>query len=498
MAISKIFDKEGGREFLYFVVTIILSSAAYYFSTGVYNCWILTWLAPIPLLVYALRGRSVYTILASFISYFFGLSSGILAYANTIIPISILVYANILDAIVFTIMVVLFRYLVLKEKHWVWSFVFASGWTAFEFSTAQHSPAGAIDSIAYTQVYNLPVGQIASVTGIWGITFLLLLVPASVALAWYYRKNSKLWLRTIVIPLSILMMILIFGGYRLYGQSQGPRVRIGMAAINMTVEDLLSRGQPQESEKIIGRYIDCIDLLSRSGAEVVLLPEKIAVLDLNDQAKQLERLATAARRNQIRLIVGLSVQADSKLYNSAYLFLPSGEIGLRYDKQHLLPYAEGRYTPGEKLGVSEVDGKGVWGIAICKDMDFEEPSRGYGQAGTNLLFVPALDFKADELLRARIAIMRGVEENYAIARAAQWGLLSLSDNKGKIIKMESCATEKDEVLVLGEIQLDQGKSIYSRFGNWFGYFAEGVFGLLMLFFISLRRQTRKRTKLFGM
>jgi apolipoprotein N-acyltransferase len=476
-------NKEVGKRFLYFTITVMFSSVAYYFSTGIYNCWFLTWLAPIPLFVYTLEAAIISVVFASIITYFIGFSSSILAYSNTIIPISMLVYGNIINAIIFTILLALFRYMASQKKHWAWSFVVASGWTAFEFITSLHSSAGTFDSIAYTQVFNLPVIQIASITGIWGITFLLMLIPASMALSWHYRKNSKLCLKTIVVPISILILTLIFGLYRLNVPVQGPSVKIGMASINMSLEELRSRGQQQEAEKIISRYIQCIDVLSRSGVEVILLPEKIIALNLNEQSKPLQLLADAAHKYQITLIAGLSIQDNSKLYNSAYLFSPSGEIALKYDKQHLLPFSEGRYTPGQEFSIRASEDKGIWGISICKDMDFEEPSRGYSQRGINLLFVPALDFKADALLHAQIAIMRGIEGNYAVARAAQWGLLSLSSNKGNIIEMASNDTEKNDVLLIGEIKLDQGKSIYGRFGDWFGYFSEGLFIFLLLIFL---------------
>ncbi|MBU2700091.1 apolipoprotein N-acyltransferase [Sporomusaceae bacterium BoRhaA] len=476
-------NKEIIKKLLYFTITVMLSSVAYYFSTGIYNCWFLTWLAPIPLFIYTLESTMAWVIFASVITYFIGFSSSIFVYSNTIIPVSLLVYGNIIDAIIFTVLLVLFRYMAFKNKHWAWSFVFASGWTAVEFITSLHSPAGTFNSIAYTQVFNLPVIQIASVTGIWGITFLLMLVPASIALSWHYRKNSKLCLKTIVVPISILILTLIFGLYRLSVPVQGPSVKIGMASINMSLEELRSRGQQHEAEKIMNRYVHCIDLLSRSGAEVILLPEKIITLNLNEQPILLQLLADAARSNQITLIATLDIQDDSKLYNSAYLFSPRGEILLKYDKQHLLPFSEGSYIPGQELSIRALEDKGIWGIAICKDMDFQEPSRGYSQRGINLLFVPALDFKADALLHARIAIMRGVEGNYAVARAAQWGLLSLSSNKGNIIDMASNSAEKNDVLLIGEIKLDQGKSIYGRFGNWFGYFSEGLFIFLLLLFL---------------
>jgi len=482
-------NKEVEKRFLYFTITVMFSSVAYYFSTGIYNCWFLTWLAPIPLFIYALEATTASVVFASMATYLIGFSSGIFAYSNTIIPISMLIYGNIINAILFTILLVLFRYMVSQKEHWAWSFILASGWTALEFITSQHSPAGTIDSIAYTQVFNLPMIQIASITGIWGITFLLLLVPAGMVLSWHYRKNSKLCLKTVVLPISILILTLIFGLHRLNVPAQGPSVKIGMVSISMSMEELRSRGQQQEAEKIISRYIHCINLLSRSGAEVILLPEKIIDLNLNEQPELLQLLADSARNNQITLITGLSIQDDSKLYNSAYLFSPNGEYVLKYDKQHLLPFSEGSYTPGQELNIRELEGMGIWGIAICKDMDFQEPSRGYSQRGINLLFVPALDFKADALLHARIAIMRGVEGNYAVARAAQWGLLSLSSNKGNIIDMATNDTEKGDVLLIGEIKLDQGKSIYGRFGDWFGYFSEGLFIFLLLLFLLSKRKS---------
>ena len=481
-------NKEDGKRFLCFAITVMISSIAYYFSTGIYNYWFLTWLAPIPLFVYALRESTLSVVFASIITYFIGFSSSVFVYSNTVIPIWILAFENAINAIIFTILTVLLRYMVFKKKHWAWSFVFASGWTGFEFITSLYSSAGTFDSIAYTQIFNLPVIQIASITGIWGVTFLLMLIPAGMALSWHYRKNSKLCLKTIAAPISILILTIIFGFYRLNVPVQGPSVKIGMASINMSLEELRSRGQEKEAEKIISRYIHCIELLSRSGAEVILLPEKIIALNLNEQPKFLQLLADAARNNRITLIAGLSIQDDSKLYNSAYLFLPSGEIVLKYDKQHLLPFSEGSYTPGQEFSIRTLEDGGIWGIAICKDMDFQEPSRGYSQRGVNLLFVPALDFKADALLHARIAIMRGIEGNYAVARAAQWGLLSLSSNKGNIIDMASNDMKKSDVLLIGEIKLDQGKSIYGRLGNWFGYFSEGLFAFLVLVFLLLSKR----------
>ncbi len=468
--------------------TMLCSSLAYYFSTGVYNNWLLTWLAPLPLLVYTLRASTRCSALAAFVVCFAGFSNVVFAYAQTIIPVSFLVYGNLISAVAFTSLVMLFRYLALRKAHWIGSFLLASGWTAFEWIVAQYSKAGTIDSIAYTQVFNLPLLQIASITGIWGISFLLLLVPSGLALAWHYRKNRKICLQASLIPLCILLLTLLFGICRLSVANQGPTVKIGMASIPVKVEDLLSRKQPQRADEMISQYIACVERLARSGVKLVVLPEKIAGLNLNERAQVLDVFAAAARQYQVALIAALDVEQDGRFYNTAYLFLPSGGNALRYDKQHLLPFSEGKYTAGEKLGVSVQKDGGVWGVAICKDMDFPEPSRAYGQAGTQLLLVPALDFKTDALLHARVAIVRGVEYNYAVARAGQWGLLSLSDNKGRMLKMMESSGDEEAVLLVGEVQLGQGQSLYSCWGDWFAYFSAGLFVALLVFFLQLKKE----------
>lgn len=463
----------------------MLSTTIYFSSTGVNNLYLLTWFAPIPLILYVLKTSSVYIAgFAGVIVYFVGFSSSLIAYSNTIIPISMLIFSNMFNAIGFTIILLIFRHMARTREHWVWSYVFASGWTVYEFITSLHSPGGTFGSIAYSQVSNLPIIQIASVTGIWGIVFILNLIPASIALGWHYRSNKNLCYKAISVPIGILVLILMFGFYRLNSPLQGPSIKVGMAAINMNLEQLRWHSLTQEVSKV-DRYIVCIDELSRLGAEIVLLPEKIVTINLNEQADLLQRFADAAQEHNIYIVAGVSVQDEANLYNSAYLFSPNGERVQQYDKQHLLPFSEGRYTPGKELSIRKVEDKGIWGMAICKDMDFEQPSRGYAQQGINLLLVPALDFKTDEWLHAQIAIMQGVEGNFAVARAAQWGLLTLSSNKGDITAITSTETSSDDILLIGKLQLGQGQSLYGRWGNWFGYFSGALFILLMVFYATM-------------
>ena len=54
-----------------------------------------------------------------------------------------------------------------------------------------------------------------------------------------------------------------------------------------------------------------------------------------------------------------------------------------------------------------------------QDMDFVQPSSDYSRQGIGILFVPALDFHRDSWLHARIAVLRVVEENVAVAVSSE-------------------------------------------------------------------------------
>lgn len=469
-----IMDKPYGL--LHGIFSIILIALAYYLST---EYWIFSWIAPLVLCLYALEVSLVTTFCTGFFSYFIGASN-----PHAVLPIVVywpLIAAN---AIVFAIILTIFRYFAIRRKSWVTSFVFASGLTAYEFIASLYSPHGAVGSIAYTQISNLLIIQIASITGIWGITFILSLIPASIALAWYCPQNRRFGIKASIIPLSLLLLTIIFGFYRLNMPSEGVNVKIGIAAISTSLEQYLSVAAKRDEQQVadtVQRYIQKIDALAQSGVEVVLLPEKIVTIDKHDDS--LQRFSNIAHQDKVALILGVARKDDVKLYNSAYVFSSAGEELLKYDKHHLIAAFESRFTPGNELGII-----GKWGVAICKDMDFSQPALDYSKQEVNIVFVPALDFHDDGWTHARVAVMRGVEGNYAVARAGQWGVLTLSDSRGRVIDMISTDAVEDGTLLMGEVRLGEGKSIYSKLGNWFGWSCLGLFVILVIF-LSFQRQS---------
>ena len=109
-----------------------------------------------------------------------------------------------------------------------------------------------------------------------------------------------------------------------------------------------------------------------------------------------------------------------------------------------------------------------WGIEICKDMDFPPLSRAYGKLGADLMLVPAWDFEIDDWLHGRMAVMRGVESGFAIARSAKQGFMTISDNRGRIL-FERRSDPSGTAHVIGTPKLYSGQTLYARFGDWFAW-----------------------------
>jgi apolipoprotein N-acyltransferase len=84
------------------------------------------------------------------------------------------------------------------------------------------------------------------------------------------------------------------------------------------------------------------------------------------------------------------------------------------------------------------------------------------------MLVPAWDFDDDGWLHARMAVMRGVESGFAVARAAKQGLLTLSDDRGRILS-EAHSSEHPFVSVVGPLPVGRGPTFYARTGDWFAW-----------------------------
>ena len=312
-------------------------------------------------------------------------------------------------------------------------------------------------NLAYSQTNVLPLTQIASITGMWGITFVITLIPSAVAVAWARRAPSAL-----VLAGCVAILVAGYGSIRLRTQPEEAEIRVGLAASDL--DTLGFSDDPTNVTAVAQRYAQRVSHLAADGAKMVVLPEGLLPVTPDDSEDVLQIMRDVARTTHVTLIVGVN-RIGRLRRNVAAVISPDGEVLAEYKKRHLVPGIEVHTEAGAVPGLL-TSPVGKWGVAICKDMDFPESFQDYGRYGARILAVPAWDFGGDGRLHSRMAVLRGVENGFSIARAANGGVVTVYDAYGRILAERSSSGTSGALLVQN-VPLGPGHTLYSQFGDWF-------------------------------
>ncbi len=455
---------------------VIASSAMLFWGTGLHPVWWLTWLAPLPVLLIGSRlGRwGAFSVAA--LAWFLG-SLNMWHYMLTnFATLPLMVGLSAIPAGLFGLVVLLVRGLIVRGALWKAALAFPAAWVTLEYLNNIASPNGTFPNMGYTQMDFLPVLQVTSLVGIWGISFCLFLFPATIAAVLSRQGNMRKRARLASAAGVFFAVVLGFGVWRLASTPRPQHsVKVGLMATGV---DTPFARDDSHALRLLQDYSEKARNLAAQGAEIVVLPEKIALV--SDQAtSQVDTLyAAVSAQAKSTLVVGLDRGTLTKRLNEARLYSPDGIVPAVYDKHHMVPGFEDVDQPGTTITVLDRP-SGVWGIEICKDMDFPRLSRDYGAKGVGLLLVPAWDFTLDGWLHGRMAMMRGVESGFTIVRAAKQGVLSVSDDRGRVLAEQDAATVRFASLVaMAPVRHDD--TLYARWGDWFAWL--NVAALIALLF----------------
>jgi apolipoprotein N-acyltransferase len=340
------------------------------------------------------------------------------------------------------------------------------------------TPHGTAGSIAYTQLKFLPFLQLASITGPWGMSFLLLLFPAALAIALHLRKTDPAALRVVATTAGVLAAMLIFGAVRMAAIPRGHLVRVGLVASDLAANTNVA-DNGAATDRLFESYAAEAERLAARGAQAIVLPEKLGVVLEAENGSADPIFQRLADRTGATIVVGEVHVAGAAKYNQARIYDPQAAV-LSYDKEHMLPPFESYLTPGTEL-VTLPKHAETWGVAICKDMDFTPLSRKYGKAGAGLMLVPGWDFNVDRNWHGHMAVMRGVEDGFSIVRAAKNGYLTVSDDRGRVIA-ETRSDAAPFATLLASVPAEHTATVYLLLGDWFGWVACAVlvFAILRL------------------
>ena len=380
-------------------------------------------------------------------------------------------------------------------------------WVVLEFIrslTRFGFPWGQAADALYLQ---LPFVQLASITGPWGVSFLVVMTNYLLYMGIKYRQWSY--------PLiaSLLMGVIFLWGWIEMSRplSEGRELYIGLVQPNIPQR---VRSDPNRLNEFLALHQQLLEEITQEDEEVdlVILPESILpTLVLEDfQVRQV--FTKWAETHHSSLLLGTFTRDARNIYNSVAFISPRGEVVDTYDKVQLVPFST-EYFPGiqllDQMGISRwipigrlgalTPGKGFLPLStergrlatpICFESIFPQISRDFVRGGAQLLVTITNDawFKNTWALPQHFAkgIYRAVENRRYFLQAANTGISGIIEPTGRILLRSQI--EKQEVL-RGLVNLMDGLTLYTRWGDWLIYASLIYLGIVFTFgFLRLRAE----------
>jgi len=468
------------RRAIVILCAVGLTAGAYFVSSGLHRLWWPVWLAPLPVLLLAPRLRAWHAFAVAVVARALASALSFWHYLHDVVqfPVWLVLVTILVPAASFALAVVFYRGLLRKGNPWLAMLAFPVTIVAAEylFSLSQ----GTFFNTGYTQLENLPILQVAAVAGLWGISFSVNLLPAG--LAALVSTPAKPRLRMAAALAAYYACVLSYGVIRLYSTPQGSNsVLVGLVETHAG-QDIF----PPDASSTIAMYQGYaaqIKSLAAKGAQFVVLPEMTALIPDAVSAKVDEFFQKTAREAHVQVLLGVIHITDHGGYNEARLYSATGEIETVYRKHHLVPTWEARSTPGTDISVLPQPA-GKIGIEICRDMDYPKLARRYGKQQVGLVLVPAWDQDIDAAWHGHLSLMRAVEDGFTMVRNGKVGLLTASDDRGRILAEESTHTNGAFVTMLATVPVRHDFTLYQEWGDWFAWVDLVALAALLAFLLA--------------
>jgi len=372
-----------------------------------------------------------------------------------------------------------------------------------------HGPFGTWGAWPYTQAGNLRLLQLLSVTGLWGITFLMGWFAAVINEVLEEGIQSRQAAMPLVVFAATLMAVVTLGGLRLaLFPPSSTLVRVASLSplkdgppIPDELLHQVASGKASEPE--LKNFHDITtatqsELLARSereaqaGAKIIFWSETAAYVLKADEPELFANARDLATKYKIYLGLAIGTWtpgAPHPLENKVVLFQPDGQIAWRFLKAHPTPGPEAAMAvkpAGKLLGLSTPYGR--ISTAICYDMDFATLFRQAGELPADVVISPAGDWRAIDPRHTEMASFRAIEEGFNLVRQANLGFSAAYDYQGHLLAAMHDYQSKDLALV-AYVPVRGQRTLYSRWGDWFAWLC--VIGLLTLIAVAVRSPYRE-------
>ncbi|WP_443750638.1 nitrilase-related carbon-nitrogen hydrolase [Asticcacaulis solisilvae] len=438
------------------VIAALLSAILFYLSHGLDDVWLTAWIAPAPILWLAYGRTPLWQVIAAAVFAFLcGQIYAVQCYGDLPPMLILSVLAPI--TVMFAAAIAFARWVSRATGPWATWLAFPVAWTAMEFLYESSAPNGTFGAMAYSQMSAPLLIQSASLFGLSAITFLLCLFANTMAMAGRRELRNP---AVLAAGVAIAVANAGFGWARLAAPA-GESVTVAALDDEDKAHLAFTPGAVPASVAVAETYAEAARAAAGKGARLIVTSEASIGTARADRAVVLKPLLAVAHDTGADIVVGIYDPVQPG--DLALLLRPDGSV-TQYDKRHLVPFLEDAFTPGRGSGWT---GNGR-AMEICKDMDFPATIRADAARGVRLAAVPAGDFGADAWLHARMAVLRGVENGFAMVRAAHRGLLTVNDAQGRLIARRT-VSPSGMSMVVATVPLGSGPTLYTRIGDVFAY-----------------------------
>lgn len=345
--------------------------------------------------------------------------------------------------------------------------------------------------LGYSQQENLPFIQIASVTAVYGVSFVLVATSALLAYAAHATHEGSRRRALVAIP-ALLGAVFLHGIAALYRPVPVTgTMRIGLVQASIAQDE---KWDPQSAPANFAKHVGLTYQAAAKGARLVVWPESAVPYRYDDNVGVATALRQLTRERGVHLLFGNDDRrrdsGGDRVYVGAKLVDPAGELRLRYHKIRLVPFGEyvplgplltlgGRvtaklvqqvadFTPGTEAVTAEVDGHRL-GAFICYEAIFPDLVRRFSANEAELLVNITNDGwygrTSAPHQHLAMAAFRAVENGKYLVRAANTGISAVVDPRGRVLERTPLF---EPGTIVRDVPFVAEKTFYARFGDVFG------------------------------
>jgi apolipoprotein N-acyltransferase len=499
------------------ILLALISGILLILSFPLFNFYPLAWFALVPLFI-AIHDRN------SRSSFYLGLLAGFIYFLGSIYWVyhSMYFYGGVplIFSILFLILLSLYLALYVGIFSMLFNFLSKHSaipaliiapalWVTLEYLRTYALTGFPWSILGYSQYKFLTMIQVADITGVYGISFLVAALNGAiydVAVSWP-RKSDDMssfarWTRALSIVIFILVIIVsfLYGIGKLKEDEKGGRIKVSVLQGNIEQD---KKWDSRFQREVIDTYKKLTIKALLSDPDIIVWPESALPFVFGYDKTLTEEIISFQKKLNTYLLFGSVVVKDSQtnkpqLSNSAILLSPKGNVVSIYDKIHLVPYGEyvplrelfpfieklvvavGDFIHGEEATVMKTPFAKI-GNLICYEIFFPGLVRKFVDTGANVLVTITNDAwfgrTAAPYQHFSMAVFRAIENRVPVARAANTGVSGFIDSKGRIINSSDIFVEDT---LTEDISIGDKKSFYTQYGDLFAYFCIIISVLLLI------------------